>query len=257
MKTTVVVNLLTGADREASLIVEALNRFSTEVSSTLHRELSVYTLTPDPKNPPEDADRILVLAEHSDAAGAAGYHDLGSDGRPRLFAFRDGTMSGELLRDKSGGGDSLLAIAQHEGVEADADENADLYVAEPWIAPDGVQWSLRAKEHGDPAQGQCTSMTLKDGTVVDCTNFVTDAYFNPFARKGTKLDYMGIFKEPGELSSSGYQIAARIAAEKDVFADMVMHRGGGPHVKAMAAKKRPTSRTAKRIAKIVKALRAA
>lgn len=174
-----------------------------------------------------------------------------------LRAFLDGTQSGELLRDTRGEGDSLLAIAEHELAEAIGDPSADLYVAEPWVGPDGIAWTLRAKEHGDPCQGQCTTMVLTGGTIVDCGNFVTNAYFNPKAPKGVKLDNMGLFTSPGELSASGYQIAARITAEKDVFADMVTHRGGGPHARARASKIHRASRTAKRISQIVRALRAA
>jgi hypothetical protein len=256
MKTVAVINLLTNADKEVTLILESLNAYAHIIESEGVGDAPTLDLAPDPKNPPANASAVLVLAEHSDSAGAAGYHFLGDDGRPMLRAFLDGTESNELLRDPKGAGDSLLAIAQHELAEAVGDEDADLYIAEPWTGPDGITWTLRAKEHSDPGQGQCTTMTLKDGTIVDCGNFVNDAYFNPKAPKGTKLDYMGLFSTPGELASGGYQIAARITQEKDVFADMVMHRGGGPHTKARASKLKPSARTARRIAQIVKMLRA-
>lgn len=257
MKIVAVVNLFTGHDREIALIIESLGNYSHIVEDEEVGPACHFVLAPDPKSPPSEADKILVLAEHSDMAGAAGYHFLGDDGRPMMRAFLDGTQSGEFLRDKSGSGDSLNAIAQHEVAEDGGDPTANLYVAEPWTGPDGVSWTLRAKEHSDPAQGQCGSMVLSDGTVVDCGNFVTNAYFNPRAPKGAKLDMMGIFQTPGELSANGYQIAARITSEKDVFADMVMHRGGGPNVKARASKLHHSARTARRIAQIMKTLKAA
>lgn len=257
MKSVALVNLLQGADREAALMVEAANLYTQELLRLTHDEPRLYVLAPDPTLPPEQivADELAILAAHSDDAGAAGYHFLDDDGRPTLKAFLDGTESGALLRDPKGNGDSVVEILLHEVAENSGDTTADFYVAEPWTGPDGVTWTLRAFERSDPFQGQSRLLTLKDGTQVDAPDFATDDYFNSRAKKGAVLDWMGICTTPGELAAGGYQIAARITAEKDVFADCVMHRGGGPHAKAMAAKRRPTARTAKRIAQIVKMLR--
>lgn len=258
MKTLVVVNLLPkGHEREAALLTEALQLFAVRVGEVNQREIPLVTLASDAEHP-EEADGTAVLAEHSDAAGAAGYHLLDANGRPLMRCFLDGTNSGELLRDPKGKGDSLTGITQHEIGEAMCDATADRYVAGRWVAPNSLVWSLRAQEIGDPCQGQAQTMTLKDGTAVDQINFAIDGnYFSPTPQKGAKFDDMGIFTEPGQLAEDGYQIAARITAEKDVFADLVTHEGRGPSVKARAAKTHPAARTARRIASLVKALRSA
>lgn len=256
MKTIVIVNLLTGYDREAGLIAQALTQIAIEASMDFGCLPPNVSVAADPSNP-HPADATLVLAPHSDAAAAAGYHFLDDDGQPMLRAFLDGTTKGELLCDVAGAGDSLMGIAAHELLETMNDEPANLYVAAPWLSPDGMDWSLRAREVCDPVQGQVSILVLADGTKMDAPNWVTNAYFNPKAAAGARLDRLYGLKTPGELAPNGYQIAAHITSQRDVFAAMVTHPMAGPPAAALQAKKHRAARTQRRLRNILKVLQPA
>jgi hypothetical protein len=125
------------------------------------------------------------------------------------------------------------------------DELANLFVAGQWIRK-GKIWTLRAYEACDPVQGITGKLKLKDGTVIDFPDYVLpNNYFGP-AAPGARVDREGALKEAGDLTPEGYQIAARMGTEQDVFAAVVTgEKGMAPHV--MARKKTKGSRTSRRL----------
>jgi hypothetical protein len=103
----------------------------------------------------------------------------------------------------------------------------------------------------DPVQGITGTFALSGGTVVDFPDYILpNAYFGP-APKGP-YDRMGALKDAGDIAPEGYQIAAGITAEKDVFAHVVTGASMKPGV--MARKKVPGSRTMQRLAQVAAVL---
>lgn len=249
MRTLRVVNQV-GAqfDRETALLAEAGT-----IASALSREdlncarATVCTAGADDGTADSTAYIVDGIPE---APGAAAYHYFDpKTGKPAMRIDHGAMVRGEWLRDPSGGGDSGVGLFLHELLEAMADEIANLFVAGPWTRK-GVLYTLRADEVCDPVQGVTGTLTLSDGTVVDYPNYVIPLPY--FAGLKGRVDRMGALSAAGDITPEGYQIAAGMTPEKDVFAHVVT--GGSMSATVMARKKVPGSRVMRRLEQIASAI---
>lgn len=249
MKTLRVVNQV-GAefDRETALLAEA----GTLASAASRVDLNCADATVCSAGADDGtADCTAYIVDGiPEAPGAAAYHYFDpKTGKPAMRIDHGAMVGGEWLRDSSGGGDSGVGLFLHELLEAMADEIANLFVAGPWRRK-GVLYTLRADEVCDPVQGVTGTLTLSDGTVVDYPNYVLPVPY--FAGLKGRVDRMGALAEAGDISPEGYQIAAGMSAEKDVFAHVVT--GGAMKPGVLARKKAPGSRVMRRLAQVAGAL---
>jgi len=252
VKKVAIINLCTEADvvRAMPLFAEGSELIGGQMDPDLKTEATQVVMAENPSSPPSDCDGLAVIAPHSDAAGAAGYHELFRDGRPVMYSFLDAAVGG-LLYDTTGNGDSLFEIFMHEFGEAKLDETANLFIFGAWRATKtGRLYTARALEACDPVQGIGSKVTLKDGTAVGRPAWVVPrAYFDTTGKKFARYDSEGALKEAGAIAPQGYQIAATLSGEKDVFAHVISGDGGmAGHV--MARKKKPRSRTTARLVQL-------
>jgi hypothetical protein len=250
VKSLAVVNQL-GAqyDKETPLLAEALQLASAGAKEDLNfADDLVCSVGADPS---KDATCYLVQ-DLADAPGAAAYHDRDPiTNKPRMFLAYSAAVNGEWFYDSSGGGDSYVELGLHELFETDFDPLANAFFAGNWTH-NGVLYTLRAAEVCDPTQGQSETFKLKDGTVCGLPNYVLPyAYFGP-APPGSRFDRMGLLKNAGDIAPEGYQIAAGITSEKDVFAHVVT--GGSMKPGVLARKKAPGSRAMQRLTQIAAVL---
>lgn len=250
MKTLAVVNQLGSQfDKETALLAEALQIASAGAKEDLNfADDLVCSVGADPT---KDATCELVQ-DIPEAPGAAAYHFRNPDtNKPCMRVAYSAAVNGEWFYDASGGGDSFLELALHELFETDADPLANLFIAGSWTYK-GVLYTLRAYEVCDPVQGMSSTFKLKDGTLCGLPNYVLpNNYFGP-APTGSKFDRMGLLKDAGDIAPEGYQIAAGITHEQDVFAHVVT--GGSMRPGVMARKKTPGARTMQRLAQVAAVL---
>jgi hypothetical protein len=168
------------------------------------------------------------VGELPDAPGASAYHDIHGNGVP--FALCAVTTCNTLL-----GPDGVSVDASHEILETAGDEGANQF------ANDG-HGTLHAVEMCDAVEIQTYGKTCADGTVVQVSNWLLRAWFNPGAP--APYDYMSFAKLPGAVTPPGplqtapghggnYQIVAKMGAESQVFGLAATHivgtRRKGPH----------------------------
>jgi hypothetical protein len=212
-----IVNELPGNLRELGLIREALEIFGAQVSASYRGLLPPPQIELLTKGQPCPLDAMPFYARTtSSVRGAAGYHDETDDGLPFAELALDAAQGGEFLRTMHG--DSFLATFQHELAEAMLNLNADTWVQAPFTdRKTGRVYSLVAKEACDPTQEISDTMKLSDGTVVDRIAWVLPNFWNPRRIKSEPVDSHGALSDPLTLAPGGYQIAATIGREVNVF----------------------------------------
>lgn len=119
-----------------------------------------------------------TLADTIDVPGAAGYHDNDASG-PYIKILVDADWTVTL---------------SHEALELGGDATANIWAD----GPDGLD---HAYELCDADQGGTYDI---DGVRV--SNYVTPAFFDPYAGAGARLDRMGRLVHPFQTHSEGYQI---------------------------------------------------
>lgn len=166
-------------------------------------------------------------------ADALGYHD---DVLNYIFGR---VLTPEMATDAT--------TSSHEAVEMRADPTC-----EEWSAmADGREV---AKETGDPVEADAYPVTVSVGGVergLLLSNFVLPAYFDPLS-KGP-WDFMGLLSGPAPaMTPGGYLILRdpRTGEISNIFSD----RHAARHLAAKKAD--PTTRTARRIAKVARAMQA-
>lgn len=133
------------------------------------------------------------VLDKPDADGVLGYHYESNDGIAMIKIFMDpilDTGGGSILT----GGVSLSAVLSHEVIELAGDGPANKWVD----GPDGVDYSY---ELCDACQSE--NYDLDGVTVAD---FLLQAFFDPRAEPGSRLDYLGKIERPFSMSPGGYQI---------------------------------------------------
>jgi hypothetical protein len=127
---------------------------------------------------------VVGLFAHADQPGALGYHDQTPGGQPLAKVFP--------LLDAADGGDLCVTIS-HEVLETLADPN----VARAAQDMKGRFW---AYEVADACED--TSYPING---LQVSNFVLPPYFEPIkSRRGLKLDFMGLMKQPLQILPGGY-----------------------------------------------------
>lgn len=121
---------------------------------------------------------LIVMADTSDTAGAAGYHDVTPAGRPYAKAFFDGGVPSVTL--------------SHELLEMAWDPYCNLYLP----SPDGFGYAREACDAVEADTYQIDGITVSD--------FVYDAFFD--AESAGPYDRLGLITKPFETRPGGYQI---------------------------------------------------
>lgn len=153
------------------------------------------------------------VATLPDAPGASAYHDINDKGVP--FALCAVTTCDDLM-----GPNGVSVDASHEILETAGDEGANQFAYDN-------KGLLHAVEMCDAVEVQTYPKTCKDGTVVQVSNWLLRAWFDPGA--AGPYDYMTLAKLPGAVAPSGplqtakghggnYQIVSKWGGEKQVFA---------------------------------------
>lgn len=140
---------------------------------------------------------VIAVLNDPDQAGALGYHDVTSG---------DVTYGKVFVRPVlDNGGNALTAplsvasVLSHEVLETFVDP-----------ACNGWRDTLRgvsiALEVGDPVESDSYVIPV-DGTPVMVSNFVTEKWFDPFARRGSGgFDYLNRCTAPFQMTRGGYII---------------------------------------------------
>lgn len=151
-----------------------------------------------PEDKPHAGDWQLVVLDNSDQAGALGYHEITTTGRPVGFVFaKDDLEAGELVS----------ATVSHEILEMLIDPRIDRVIVRDYQAgkETAPRTKLYALEVCDPCQDDRYAYSVKPG-LPKVSDFCLPAWFNP-AISGPKT-FNGNIVAPFALATGGY-IATR------------------------------------------------
>jgi hypothetical protein len=232
MRVQIINHIDPSLDGDIAKIAEVLQQYDTLVSAAHDMAYSEVTFVPGATEP---ADGYLELGffETSDVADAVGYHDLTPKGAPYGKVFRGSVPNGEMLRDVTGHGQSCAGCASHEYAEMKGDRFANLWAVGQITDPAHPRrkYSLLAVELADPCQDNAFTLKSKDGTEVDCSDFVKPNYFNPDTPADEPTSHLGSCKGPMVCAPGGYLIVAQEAGETQVFGRTI----GGHHERVLHA----------------------
>jgi hypothetical protein len=168
----------------------------------------------DARAAPTDMDQI-VFFDHSDQAGALGYHSETPHGKPYAKVFvRPILDNGGATVNAPAGRDTVSATASHELLELLGDPGCEQWVEGPAID----QGASYAQELCDPVEAQCYDVTLSDGrTRVTVSNFVLPDWFET-QPDSARFDFMGVLTQPFTCAPGGYmQVRGGPGSETDVW----------------------------------------
>jgi hypothetical protein len=204
-------------DKEMSLIADACQQYSDIVCASRGIVSAQVAFTPGATDAPAGSIPLGAFKD-PDTADALGYHATDDLGRAYGKAFYSLVPNGEMLHDKSGTGQSLAGVITHELAEILGDELANAWrylgVTDP---ASGKIYNLAAEELCDWVQNFAFQLKAKDGTMVDCSDFVYPQFFNPEAKKGDRLSHMDTVTSPGEVAAGSYGIVANEVTPDQVF----------------------------------------
>lgn len=147
---------------------------------------------------PDGAWPIYIL-DDPDVADALGYHDVDPQGHPYGRVF---------VKPTEAAGVTVSSVLSHEVVEAAVDAWTNLW------ADRGTGTSV-AYEACDPVEA--SSYRLNGlGAVVEVSNFVTRAWFDP-ADKSGRYDFLRHLHAPLTLEKDGYVVLMRDGKVSQVF----------------------------------------
>ncbi len=237
-----------GIKRELPLLAEASRKWAMQLALTWGKPIPGVRAV---ENIAEvgSGEVACYLQDKIDVDGAAAFHDEDERG-VQYIRCALGTVPGrELLRDRSNRGNSLLGLIQHEIGEAEIDPTADIWRQQPFHDKrNGRYFNLVCQEVCDPVQEIADSLRLTDGTEVDRIAWALPSWFDARRAQSMPVDSHGALSEPLTLAPGGYAIVAMAQGEKDVFAEVVEHHELGLADWRKALKRRPGSRTMKRLA---------
>jgi hypothetical protein len=132
------------------------------------------------------------IIDEPDTDGALGYHDEDASGLAFIKVFVNPTLDngGSALV----GPDSVSVTLSHELCELVGDAPANKWV-------DGPTGADFAYELCDAVEGDSYEI---DG--VSVSNFLLQAFFDPHAEKGSRLDFLSKLTRPFSMTRGGYQI---------------------------------------------------
>jgi hypothetical protein len=143
----------------------------------------------------------LAIFDHSDQAGAAGYHAADPRGKAYGRFFRDAAVS---LTAASTAGLVLSGILSHEACEIAGDPGANRWADRP----DGV--SEEALELCDRVEDVSYTITSDDGTKVEVSNFLLPSAFDPGAPP--PYDHLAVLAGQTDMTPGGYVIVRQTGA---------------------------------------------
>lgn len=156
----------------------------------------VFTKTPKP------GTRVIDMVDTQDDPQALGWHteDAGEKVYGVIGAKPVLTNGGKVL---SGASLTVSSVVSHEVLEM---------LGDPWCTgwcDTGRGYEI-AWEVGDPVQNDSYDI----GTGVMMSNFVTLEWFNPYAAKGDRFDFMNNLKAPCTMSKGGYWVQRKTGREQ-------------------------------------------
>ena len=207
-------------DPEIALIADIAQQYSDLVCAAHGLTRVPVMFDPGLKEAPDGTNPLDVI-DKATVDGALGFHDRDKFGRPFGQVFRSLVPGGEMLRDKSGHGQSLAGVITHELAEMIADPAANAWRQMRIKDPESRKiYTLACQELCDWVQNAAFALKAKDGTEVDCSDFVFPAFFNPDAQPGEQLSYMRAVTEPGQVAEGGYGIVANESGDDQIFGRM-------------------------------------
>lgn len=219
-------------------------------------ELAGITVTFKPgATVPDEGFLALGAFEDPDQSDCLGYHDEDPRGLPYGKVFRSMVPNGEMLHDKSGHGASLAGVFAHEFVEMALDRFANLWafglIRDP-AAPSRTFGAV-AYETADPVQDAAFTLRSKDGSEVDCSDYVTPNFFNPNTPSHELTSHLGTVSGPMVCGPGGYLIVAQEQGETQVMGrklgahhERVVHPGVAPAAWREAIRALKHSRSSRR-----------
>jgi hypothetical protein len=150
----------------------------------------------------------IVLKDNDGSATDDGYHDLDAHDRPYAMVFMDPILGqkGTWLR----GTNSVSATVSHEACEFVVDPATNRWAQ----SATNSMWSL---EVCDPVENFAYNVSLRDGSRVAVSDFVTPAWFNPLAERHERFDWMRKLHWPFEIAPDGYATRCRGGRMRNVW----------------------------------------
>lgn len=134
----------------------------------------------------------ITVLDHSDQAGALGYHDLTAEGLPLAKVFAGDDIKYGL---------SWSVTFSHELLEMMADPDIDLTVFVPTMKNGTIGGYIFAYENCDAVEDDSLAY---DVSGVKVSNFVFPSWFNVSAPAGTQFDFCKKVSQPLEILPGGY-----------------------------------------------------
>lgn len=143
---------------------------------------------------------VIAVLNDADQAGALGCHDVTNNDviNGKVFVRPVLDNGGNALTASL----SVASVLSHEVLETFVDPYCNVW-------HDTLAGYSIAREAGDPVESDSYAIPI-DGTPVMVSNFVTEKWFDPFARKGSGgFDYLGRCTAPFQMTRGGYIIKMR------------------------------------------------
>lgn len=213
-----IINHLGSSDAEVQKIAEVAQLFAVMVCAD--HELAPCEVEFIAGAPvPRVGWLAMGLFLNPDVSGALGYHDLDPRGLPYGKAFLSVVPGQVMLHDPSGHGASLAGVVMHELAEMLGDRFANLWAFGLVHDPRHPKrkFGALAYELADPVQDAAFQMKSKDGTDVDCSDYVLPAFFNPDTPATQMTSRTGAAVGPMACAPGGYLIVAQEHGETQVF----------------------------------------
>ena len=136
-----------------------------------------------------------MLHDNDGHAADDGYHDLDPYGRPYAMVFLDPILKhhGTWLRTSN----SVSATVSHEACEFVVDPATNRWAQHA----NNSMWSL---EVCDPVQAFSYQVRLRNELDASVSDFVCPAWFNPWAQRSDRVDWMRKLHWPFEIAPNGY-----------------------------------------------------
>lgn len=201
-------------DEQVQLMTRACwQQVSTDAAPKWRLQPMPVVFGTDPKTVPPGS-WVITVFDNADQADALGYHDVVST----TDVVYGKVFAGPVLDN---GGDALsrplsvASVLSHEVLETFVDPFCNVW-------HDTLRGYSVAREVGDPVESDsyAVPVTRDDGTIVNVTvsNFVTERWFDPFAKGGT-FDFMNRVTRPFTMTKGGYVILMRDGKVSQTFGE--------------------------------------
>jgi hypothetical protein len=151
---------------------------------------------------------VIAVLDDPDQQDALGWHtqNQGEVIFGRVFARPVLEHDGDALTKPL----SVATILSHEVLETFCDPYCNLWA-------DNAAGAAVALEVADPVESDSYPVAVPGHGDVTVSNFVTPAWFNPMAKKGSQFDHLGTCRKPFEIAKGGYVVTQVEGKVKQVF----------------------------------------